>query len=89
MSSVTFTRTLTAAQSLTILTNYSYKKVSIEVKTGTCTVVGTGKMGGTISNELSMVLGDIITIGDGYEPLNGIVITAGAGSTVWVIGNQN
>lgn len=88
LNSLTFTRTLTAGETLEIDASYGFKSITVEVITGTGTITGTGKAGAVSSNALNLTLGRSWS-GVKNTPFHKLYIVAGAGSTLEVTANQD
>ena len=89
LSSKLFTRTLTSAESpFTLLQKWGITKFSIEVKTGTCEILGTLTLGGLASNSVELTEGQTFTDtseGGACE----VTITIPKGSEVKMIASQS
>ena len=87
-----FTRTLAAADSISITNSQGVSYISVLCKTDNSgsngiTVAGTGNIGGTASNNIILLENESITIqAPSPYDINGLTITAGAGSTGIVVG---
>lgn len=91
LSNETWTYTLEDGESITIEEAFGVKKLSVFVPSssgGTATVKGTAKIGNLPSKDVVIAVGDGVTITgtDISSTVYGIVITAGAGALVNLIG---
>ena len=83
-----FTRTLTSADSpFIIIEKYGITKYSLEVKTGTCEILGTKKIGYLDSNEVELTEGQVFTEAS-FGAACAITITIPSGSVVKMIASQ-
>lgn len=87
-----FTRTLAAADTLTISNSQGVSYISVLCKTDNSgsngiTITGTGNIGGTTSNNIILLENESITIqAPSPYDISGLTITAGTSSTGIVVG---
>jgi len=82
MAGEQFTRTLGAGQSLTILADWGFKKVSIESVGGVTNILGTLKAGSMESDNVAIGDGKTSTFENQNAPINQLTITAIVGAIV-------
>lgn len=87
LSTPLFTRTLTSADSpFSLIEKNGITKYTLEVKTGTCEIIGTAELNGLVSNAVELAEGQVFT--DTSDGACEVTITIPDGSQVKIIASQ-